>query len=634
MDGGKLLDSLTPGDLALISDKALLEKARRLPQHSLHRWWSRRFAYLYRGLLIANALKTSQRDMLEKAINNPRLLHSYTENKYFLDPFCGGGTGVIEGALLGYRVTGIDVNPVAVRISAMALQLLHHKYSPEQLKNYSMKVLRETFRKVGYLWTLENGIVSYFFITWDKVPSWVTTYSSHKTKVRVLRCPHCGFIFKKPMDEHKDETVSCPHCGSHFKITYKPEFSLKGSFAMETEKLKIWAVEIRKFSNGKMYRVIRNIDSDLKGYIEESAKEALEKSKEQRMLLDEINLESVLEGRRLLREGVSKMDEIFTPRQLVTFQEFAKASKNILPRDLKLLFSIALSESAKTSTILTRWHSPIGEPVPAASMKSYWVPEYTVETNPLAFVVRKKANFSPLARNTLASSLRNFLKFSQATEEYSYTGVPDIRLGTTQKVRIPDSVDIAIIDPPYLDSVRSYASLSLIHYGALMIYDYYARIPKKWSVLKRSISEVEGLEISREKEEYSRQLEKIFVKIRKKLSPDGRMVILFNRRSEQDWFRVIKSIYKANLRIISAYWMLGESPGKLGRSSLRGVYALVLKEEESTSDNTIKILFNEVIKLIDTSKIKISMEVEKEATKSLISSINSIFGDRYDLVRS
>ena len=50
----------------------------------------------------------------------------YARRRTILDPFCGGGTTLLEAALLGHSSIGVDLNPLAVALSRAKLQRADH----------------------------------------------------------------------------------------------------------------------------------------------------------------------------------------------------------------------------------------------------------------------------------------------------------------------------------------------------------------------------------------------------------------------------------------------------------------------------------------------------------------------------
>ena len=69
----------------------LVEKGRRLPIHNIHRWWSRRFSYIYRFIL---ASYLSSGEKVIEWMKKPWLMRDASRGKYFYEPFAGGGTGL------------------------------------------------------------------------------------------------------------------------------------------------------------------------------------------------------------------------------------------------------------------------------------------------------------------------------------------------------------------------------------------------------------------------------------------------------------------------------------------------------------------------------------------------------------
>ena len=92
--------------------------AARSPIYQMSKWWARRPASVFRGILVAAGLKAPDdheqagRFAWENFYVNHHRAGNFRRLKV-LDPFMGGGTTLVEGARLGYDVTGNDLNPVA-----------------------------------------------------------------------------------------------------------------------------------------------------------------------------------------------------------------------------------------------------------------------------------------------------------------------------------------------------------------------------------------------------------------------------------------------------------------------------------------------------------------------------------------
>jgi putative DNA methylase len=92
--------------------------AARSPIYQMSKWWARRPASVFRGILIAAGLKApdDHEQAARYAWENFYVNHHRAGNfkrLRVLDPFMGGGTTLVEGARLGYDLTGNDLNPVA-----------------------------------------------------------------------------------------------------------------------------------------------------------------------------------------------------------------------------------------------------------------------------------------------------------------------------------------------------------------------------------------------------------------------------------------------------------------------------------------------------------------------------------------
>jgi len=259
-------------------------------------------------------------------------------------------------------------------------------------------------------------------------------------------------------------------------------------------------------------------------------------------------------------------------------------------------------------------------------MKTYWIPHYTVEANPLAHV---PGTLRPLGRNTIASALRAQLKAHEYVQENGgivNTSVKiKIRNSDAEKVRMPKKVQMIVVDPPYMDSVKSYASLSLIHYSGLKIFDSFCGTK---FVSNRNLKDIELREIPRDKEGYEKKLCSIFTKLSKSLDRNSRMVLMYNRIKVDDWIVPLQAAKLAGLYPTAIYWVPGEAPGTLARSRLRGIYLIIMKKLNRISNTkTMRkphIVFEDVISELDET-FPIDREAEYTSLSSLLQAFNSIY---------
>lgn len=104
--------------IAPVNALSSLEGNAGKPIYQMSKWWARRRSSVFRSLLIAAAVEAPQ----EHTQAAKRVWDHYYANHQkaghfrklrVLDPFMGGGTTLVEGARLGFQMTGVDLNPVA-----------------------------------------------------------------------------------------------------------------------------------------------------------------------------------------------------------------------------------------------------------------------------------------------------------------------------------------------------------------------------------------------------------------------------------------------------------------------------------------------------------------------------------------
>jgi len=555
--------------LAEVIKATVVEKARRLPLHSMHRWWSRRFAAVYRFIL-ASYLVEDEKEVIA-ALSKPWRLRNRARGKIFFEPFTGGGTGISEAVLAGWDAYGVDINPVAVRIATAEVNIASKGF-PEVYFCQVSKALEKTSKNLSNIWEIYDGIITYTLITRSRAPTWLSTLRRKGTKLKVLLCPNCRHMFLQEC-----EIAHCPICGETFMPSMKPTVQIKNSLPEPVRGWKAFAMEYRVLEKGKYVKKWVSLleDKDLAQEIDAMIESSREKAREAKEVLSDVCFNGVVESKRLKREGgIVNAAMFFTDRQLASFLEFSKVARVLIDDSYLYLASIAVSESAKSSSMAAKWHPPLGEPVPAGAMKTYWIPEYTVETNPLA---HEPGTFRTFARNTIASSIRGQLRaVKYVNKNGGLSGSKAIVLQTpAHEAPLPHKIDLAVVDPPYFGVVKSYASISLVHMAALHLF---CKVAENTEL--NHPKEIEKEEIGLNAEKYEIILTSVLQNIVQRLTTNGRIVLMYNNSSPEGWRVLFHALKKVGLFITAIYWTLGEPPGGLARSSLRGVFLIVLTNSQ------------------------------------------------------
>ncbi len=119
-----------------INALSALEGNAGKPIYQMSKWWARRRSCIFRALLIAAAMEAPvkkhpdgqpilgpdgkpvvDQDAAAAAVWNVYYANHQAAGNFkqlsVLDPFMGGGTTLVEGSRLGFKVSGVDLNPVA-----------------------------------------------------------------------------------------------------------------------------------------------------------------------------------------------------------------------------------------------------------------------------------------------------------------------------------------------------------------------------------------------------------------------------------------------------------------------------------------------------------------------------------------
>jgi hypothetical protein len=223
--------------------------AGRKPIYTMNKWWARRASSVFRGMLIAGALK-APKDPAEAAklvwdvyYGNHQIKDVFKHLRV-ADIFMGGGTTVVEGSRLGMQMYGNDLNPVAwfvvknelARVDKAEVEALltyiEAEVKPQMMPYYACdcprghkgkwtqvstgKVMGKNFDPLT-LTPSERG--AYFY----EGPEVIYTFWAKHGPCQVTGCGHRTPIMASPLIAVKSISIKvwkrkCMHCGEQYDI--------------------------------------------------------------------------------------------------------------------------------------------------------------------------------------------------------------------------------------------------------------------------------------------------------------------------------------------------------------------------------------------------------------------------------
>ena len=98
---------------------------------------------------------------------------------------------------------------------------------------------------------------------------------------------------------------------------------------------------------------------------------------------------------------------------------------------------------------------------------------------------------------------------------------------------------------------------------------------------------------------------------------------MYNREKLKDWEILISIIRKSGLYPTAIYWTLGETPGGLARSKLKGLFIIVFAKKKRKKVN---VIFRSVLE-IASEFMNINEKKENEAYENLMNVIKRFYNN-------
>lgn len=541
-----------------------------------------------------------------------------------LDPFAGGGSIPLEAARLGCEAYAIELNPVAhlVELATIVYPSRFGETLVREVERWSKVVFEGVRRDVGdlypplqapapkapkagqlllggglaeeseapltpvaYLWTRTvpcpnpkcKATVPLVRQTWlrKKAKAYVAlrpTPDRSRMRVRfeMLTSPsssikeavaHWGF---DPTDLSTGGETSCRICPASVKTDYVHDCATKGS--MHLQLMAVAATQ--KGRRGKTYletgmviasepnsERIRNLVSSL--------------ADSMRIQLFEENLppQGAL-GFRVQAYGLTKWDQLFTPRQTATLlamvdhvrrahEEMLKGGMDPeLARAVATYLAFIVDKVAERGATVSRWDSTrenIQSPIANGKMPMTWD---FAEANPLF----KGSGSFEQARKDVLASLASLVK----------DGPRSCRVERGSALSLPfedGSIDAVITDPPYYDNVP-YAYLADFFYVWLKrsvghLYPEHFGSPTS-PVKAEAVADASrhGGNSKAAEAAYEAMMEQAFAQARRVLKPSGPMVVVYAHKTTEGWATLVNALRKAGFVVTEAWPLDTENPSR------------------------------------------------------------------------
>lgn len=356
-------------------DIGFIKAETHTPEYLMHKYWARK-----------------PHNVISECISSLT-----SEGDVIVDPFCGSGVTIREGALIGRKSYGFDLNPAAVLISSVLINPPH----PDEFVTAFERILEQAYSKFGYLYTMEAGST--------------IKYLSH----RIISKCDCGQVLRQDECKKEGKKLLCHICGKPVR------FNLER--LVDTE---IFNISIE---NDKNYRPSE---------AELAKQKELSSFRDDSVDTDAFNFEFPKNRRILSFNGITTAS-FFTNRNFCILSYIAENIWEIEDERIRNCALLLLTASVAQCSRLIASRNNLSTGGPAWSVPGFWIPQEHLETNPF---VHFKARLAKFKKALVALSQAPIAAEAKITRGNS--------LDLLNSSEYSDlKADLIFLDPPYGDSV-------------------------------------------------------------------------------------------------------------------------------------------------------------------------------------
>ncbi len=232
---------------------------------------------------------------------------------------------------------------------------------------------------------------------------------------------------------------------------------------------------------------------------------------------------------KLVRRGVARWSELFTPRNLVAVAHIRRAVQSVtddaLRRALTVTFTAHLAQATR---MIADYRGDAGGP--SWKVNSYWLPNQWQELNPFRYF-----------DNRVCKTARGLADMRAKLGRVVHPGV-DYTLHTLSAEALPErvpagSVDYVFTDPPYGGEGIQYGELS-------MLWNLWADSP-----VSLATEICHNPYQSKTHGDYARRLDSAFAAIHTLLAPESRMSVTFANKDATVWDALLTACRRAGFTL-------------------------------------------------------------------------------------
>lgn len=440
-----------------------------------------------------------------------RLIEHYSRpGDIILDPFCGGGTTVVESLRLRRKVIGVDINPMATFITRCEVMDL----DPKDVKATLEQIVEATREEINTLYqTSCPQCRADATINWTM---WGVTYI----------CPHCNHPVtvaeaKKPGPGR----YVCQDCGERFQVTNLPR--------------------------GKDKMLEQHVSCPACGF--EGMKQIME---------EDIHRYADLERRF---DSVIEQEGLWYPRQIMPLDYELRKPNNLICEQFSDFFSrrnlLALARLLRrinrieeqemryflqhVFTSVVNWtNRMITDERHGWALHAYWLPDVYCENN-VWNLLKRRSEWAVKGKRYSQKEIGDyFVEAQSATDILQGNATCWLLTRSSTSLPLPDgSVDAIITDPPYGGNIQ-YSELS--NFWAVWLPEALGTknlIGSPEEVVKKRYKEGED-------EKFERLLSRVLKECFRVLQDDGWLAITFNNRDTGIWFNMLRAARRAGFYLV------------------------------------------------------------------------------------